>query len=179
MKVVVSSPWTFVCKWVFPAIWGGLWSYFTAALFLGTTTATFNVRVWSWYILRDQPVSWGKWVALGFLVLGGFIFGSVAIPLKRVAVEDGRLLISNYRREISVPFVDVCAGGFTDGAIDGRPIVELAFRVSTPFGKSISFLPASRDALSLLRARLRPELGPEVDPEAEAIAAEWRGRGTV
>ena len=179
MKIVVSSPWTFVYKTVVPAVWGGLWSYGTALLFLGKTTATFNVHLWSWHIVKDQTVSWGKWVFLGFLVLGGFIFSAVALPLKRVAVESDRLLISNYRREISVPFTNVYAGGFSDGQIDDSPVVELVFRSITPFGKSISFLPASKEALSILRARLRPELGAEVDPEAEAIAAELRGRGTV
>ncbi|HTR04435.1 MAG TPA: hypothetical protein VMN82_14685 [Thermoanaerobaculia bacterium] len=179
MKIVVSSPWTFVFKWIVPAFWAGLWSYLTASLFLGEATATFNVHLWSWYIVKDQPVSWGKWAALGCLVAGGMLFGAVAVPLKRVAVEGDHLLVSNYRREVSVPFSDVLAGGLTGGEISDSPVVELVFRSTTPFGKSISFVPASRETLSLLRARLRPELGAEVDPESEAIAAELHGRGTV
>ena len=179
MKVVVSSPWTFVFKWIFPAAWGGLWSYATASLFLGRATSTFSVHIWSWYIIRDEPVSWGRWVFRAFLVVGGLVFGAFAVPLKRVALQDDHLQISNYRREISIPFNNVHAGGFSGGEINQRPVVELVFRSTTAFGRSISFVPASREALSLLRARLRPELGAEVDPEAEAIAAELRGRGTA
>ena len=179
MKVVVSSPATFVFKFVAPVVWGGLWSCGTTLLLLAQTKATFSVRVWSFDIVKDHPVSWGGWASLGFLFLGGVVFRAVAFPLKRVALEGDHLLISNFVREISVPFTAVYAGGFDGGEINHRSLVVLVFRAPTSFGKSIKFVPASKESLSLLRARLRPELGAEVDPEAEAIAAELRGRGTA
>ena len=179
MKTVVSSPWTFFFKFVFPAVWGGIFSYATASLFLGETTSTFSFSLFGIYIIRDQPDLWGKWVLLGSLVLGGVVCRIVCYPLKRVAVEGDHLLISNFRREISVPFANVWAGGFAGGEIDRRSLVTLVFKPPTAFGRSIKFAPASQEALDLVRARLRPELGDPVNPETESLGEDLRGRGTT
>lgn len=147
---VVSSSSTFFHKFVFPVLWGAFFSWATAALFLQHGGAPG----------RAAPPSWAGWLCLAALVLGGLAFRQVSLPLKRVAVDDGFLRISNYLREIRVPFSEVRAGGFGGGEIDGRSLVVLEFDRETPFGESIQFLPRSREAIDLLRSRLSPELGP-------------------
>ncbi|MGE5413342.1 MAG: hypothetical protein ACM3NW_04140 [Syntrophomonadaceae bacterium] len=151
--VVVSSPATFFHKFVFPIGWGAFFSWGTAALFLHRGGAPGHAA----------PPSWARWLCLGALLLGGLVFRQVSLPLKRVAFDDGFLRISNYLREIRVPFAEVRAGGFGGGEIDGRSLVVLEFDRETPFGESVQFLPKSREAVELLRARLAPELGPSRD----------------
>lgn len=166
MTTLLSSRLTFFMKFVFPVIWGGGWSFATAMLFLESSTT------------GTSPFA--KWMFLGLLVLGGFACRRIAFPLKRVILEDGVLRISNYRQEIRMPIGRVRSAGFDPGAsINNRSLVGIEFDQPTPFGRSIEFMPRSREAVELFRARLGPEIGGPPAKEDEALAAEMRGRGTV
>ncbi len=168
MTTLLSSRSTFFVKFVFPTIWGGGWSFATAMLFLHPSTAAGST----------SPLA--KWIFLGCLVLGGFLFRRVAFPLKRVILEDDVLRISNYRQEIRMPIRRVRSAGFDPGVeANGRSLVGIEFDEETPFGRTIEFLPRSREAVELLRARLGPEIGGPPSKDDEDLAAELRGRGTV
>jgi hypothetical protein len=158
VPTVVSASSTFFHKFVFPVVWGAFFSWGTAVLFLQRAGAPG----------RAAPPSWARWICLAALVLGGLVFRQVSLPLKRVAIDDGFLRISNFLREIRVPFSEVHAGGFGGGEIDGRSLVVLEFDRETPFGESVQFLPKSREAVELLRSRLAPELGPPPDATKDA-----------
>jgi hypothetical protein len=167
MTTLLSSRSTFFMKFIFPTIWGAGWSYATARLFLEPSTT-----------VSTSP--WAKWMFLGFLVMGGVLFRRVAFPLKRVILEDDVLRISNYRQEIRVPIGRVRSAGFDPGAeINNRSLIGIEFDGPTSFGRSIEFMPRSRDAVDLLRARLGPKIGGPPAKDDDALAAELRGRGTV
>lgn len=167
MTTLLSSRSTFFIKFIFPTIWGAGWSYGTAMLFLERSTA-------------GSPSPWAKWMFLAFLVLGGVLFRRVAFPLKRVILEDDVLRISNYRREIRMPIRRVRSAGFDPGAeINNRSLVGIEFDEETPFGRTIEFVPRSREAVDLLRARLGPKIGGPPEKDDDGLAAELRGRGTV
>jgi len=162
VRVSLSSPLTFVNKFVFPVIWAGGWSYATALLFRGQFRAPW----------------WEKWLFLLLLVVGAFVLSRVAYGLKRVELEDLTLYISNYRKEIAVPITEVIKAGWDPYAsIDNRSLVALKFKSETAFGRMIEFMPRSPEAVDLLRARLGPEVGGP--PERSELAAELHGRGTV
>jgi hypothetical protein len=169
---------TFFMKFVFPVLWGGIWSYGTAELFTDPSSVKSHWK--GFFVSREGPAPWwAKWVFLGLLVVGSFLCARVVVPLKRVLLEDGFLRISNYVREISVPTDDVVSAGFDrDAEINGRSLLALRFRTETEFGPSIEFLPRSQEAIELLRARLGPSIGGRVT-EDDALASELRGRGTV
>jgi len=166
MTTLLSSRLTFFMKFVFPAIWGGGWSFATAMLFRESSTT------------GTSPFA--KWMFFGLLILGGFFCRRIAFPLKRVILEDDVLRISNYRQEIRVPIRRVRSAGFEPGIeINNRSLVGVEFDQPTPFGRSIEFMPRSREAVELFRARLGPEIGGPPSKDDDDLAAELRGRGTV
>src|SRR5262249_23779256 len=71
-------------------------------------------------------------------------FGTVMVyifvaPLKVVRIDDHALYVSNYRREVRIPFSRV--GDVTDAwLINVRPIT-IGFLTNTEFGRQIVFIP--------------------------------------
>ena len=185
MKLVLSSRWTPLFKFVFPVAWGGLFGYGTGLLFLNPS----GVR---WHG-GGEPPSWAKWVFLAGLFLGGFLCARIA-KLKRVVLDEDSVVISNYLRRVRVPFKQIRAGGIEPdtavevyggvgpiGVRDRRPLVALEFSGRTPFGRSIEFIPRSQEVLAELRKRLgwkEPPIEPPPEERSE-LADELRGRGTV
>jgi hypothetical protein len=93
---------------------------------------------WMRVLQADEPVApvvilyavvcaalfpWGAWACLG---------------LKRVALTDSELRISNFRREIVVPLRDVTSVGRT---VLGMNAIVIDFARDTDFGRRIKFLP--------------------------------------
>jgi hypothetical protein len=123
----LSSAWTFYAKFVFPAVW-------ISGFGLGTILLWFGG-------LHDRNN------ALPPLFLGLWILGSTFIlwanaGLKRVRTDDRQLLVSNYIREIRIPFsaiMDVRQNRW----LNTRPIT-IYFRDATEFGDRATFIPKWR-----------------------------------
>lgn len=89
-----------------------------------------------------------------FLFLTIWIFGSTFIfwasaGLKRVRMDERQLYVSNYAKEISIPFgaiVDVKQNRW----LNSRPIT-VYFRDSTEFGDRASFMPKRRIRIQFWR----------------------------
>ena len=83
-----------------------------------------------------------KFVFLGVWVLGTTFILWMSVALKRVRMDDRQLYVSNYLREISVPF-----GEITDVRqnrwLKSRPIT-IHFRDATEFGGKATFMPKWR-----------------------------------
>ena len=172
----LSSRLTPFMKFGFPALWGGMWSYGTALMFIDPSHVHWHGG--------GAPPSWAKWVFLGFLILLGVGFGRVCLPLKRVALDDDYLVVSNYFRTIRIPLANVQTGGFDpDSSVEvggeWRSLVALEFNVPTDFGDAIEFIPRSRETLGLLRTRLGWSTDDPRPEEKSELAEELRGRGTV
>jgi hypothetical protein len=132
---VISSGQTFLMKWIFPVCWIGAFVITTIFLFQG------------WDRVFDAPprppdYPLLKWIFLVATLVGsGFVYWS-AMRLKRVALTDRALVISNYLREITVPLEDV-VGVSENRWLNTHP-VTIYFRRPTEFGDSIVFMPTVR-----------------------------------
>ena len=173
----LSSRWTWAYKFVVPAFGGGIFGFMTLVLFKDPSAVHWKGG--------GEPFVGVKWFFLGVLILGGFAFARLCIPLKTVFLEGSSLRISNYFRDAVVPVDQVRECRFDSNAWVGsrwnrRQIVKIEFRSMTPFGRSVEFIPRSGDAVWALRSALgQKEPGPEPYSEAREDAEEFRGRGTV
>ena len=128
----LSSAWTFWTKFIFPAVW-------ISAVGIGT------VLLWSdGFVGGDNasPPSQTKFVVLGVWILGTTFILWISAGLKRVRMDERQLHVSNYLREISVPFseiIDVRQNRW----INSRPIT-IYFRDATEFGGKATFIPKWR-----------------------------------
>jgi hypothetical protein len=65
------------------------------------------------------------------------------IPLKRVLINGGDLIVSNYARQVRVPLRRI--RHISEGRLQNPRSIKLVFDEDFGFGASVSFLPA-RDA---------------------------------
>jgi hypothetical protein len=115
MDRTVSSIMTFFLKFLLPPLWIGGFG-------IGILQNDVDLQVMLYWIVGSTFLLWSS------------------VPLKRVVLRADGLSVSNYRREILIPF----------GAIErvtqnrwsgGRP-VTIYLRSETPFGRRIRFMPA-------------------------------------
>ena len=119
MPRVISSAQTFITKFVLP---------FAAAAVLGVGFASARSRF--------LPI---------FIPAGVLVFGSIYwyyVRLKRVAIDQDGLLISNYVREVRVPWRDVIK--VTGSRWEKTHQVTVTFDHDIGFGSSIVFMPKFR-----------------------------------
>src|SRR5689334_20250037 len=85
--ITLSSRLTFYMKVILPALWISIFGIVTVVL---------------WFSINTSPVEM-KWVFLAAFIGGSLSFWWWCIPLKKVGVRGGDLVISNFRKEIMVP----------------------------------------------------------------------------
>ena len=136
MKVMqertLSSALTFWTKFIFPALW-----------ILGFGTGT--VLLWFGKLVdgnHASPPPQMKFLFLGVWVLGTTFILWASAGLKRVRMDERQLYVSNYFREIHIPFAEI-----TDVRqnrwLNSRPIT-IHFRDATEFGGKATFMPKWR-----------------------------------
>ncbi len=134
MRRTISSAQTFAMKFLFPTIWIGIFAAMTLVLFAAGDR------------FRDAagnpPPPATKWLLLLATAGGSAFIYWFCIRLKRVALDESTLVISNYQREISVPLRDV--EEVTENRwISIHPVTVRFFR-ETEFGSTIVFMPKVR-----------------------------------
>lgn len=140
----ISSVMTFPMKFLFPLVWGSGWCYGTVQLFRDPPGI-------SWQGGGVPPV-WAKWVFAGCLVLGAVILGRAGAPLKRITIEQGHLVISNYLRQVVVPLRSISAVGLsTRWTVNDTPVGIIELRDPTDFGQRVTFYPRDESAYQELR----------------------------
>ena len=135
----LSSAWTFITKIVFPVVWISGFGSGAISFWFGAFHGRNN---------QLPPPE----MKSGFLAV--WIVGSVFIlwfsaGLKRVSVDERQLLVSNYLREISIPFsaiLDVRQNRW----VNLRP-VTIYLREATEFGDRITFMPKRRISFQFWR----------------------------
>jgi hypothetical protein len=128
----LSSAWTFSAKFVFPAVW-------IAGFGLGTILLWFGGLQYGNNALPPPQV---KFMFLGMWLLGSAFTLWANAGLKRVRLDGGQLLVSNYVREIRIPFsaiTDVKQNRW----LNSRPIT-IYFRDATELGDRATFIPKWR-----------------------------------
>ena len=122
----LSSDWTLWTKFVFPVVW---------IVGFGAGSAT----LWSKAAADAAPPPlefFAAWIAATAFILWS------SVGLKRIRADDRELYVSNYLREISVPFraiVDVKQNRW----LSTKPIT-IYFRETTDFGDKVTFMPKQR-----------------------------------
>ncbi len=118
----LSSLLTFFNKLVFPTVWLGGFG-------LGTVL-----------LLRNPPRDGEHPLVLAAaLVVGAIVFYRWGFSLKRVLARENGLLVSNYRREIFVPYEQISSVR-ENKLVNIRPIT-VQLRSATAFGSSFVFMP--------------------------------------
>ena len=128
----LSSAQTFLMKFVFPTIWISMFGFGTLALFLGAFRDPDNT----------PPPEGMRWGFLAAWIAGtAFIYWGCA-RLKRVRIGDSAIYVSNYLKEIRIPF-DAIADVTENRWINIHP-VTIHLRSATEFGDRITFMPRFR-----------------------------------
>ncbi|HEV7702694.1 MAG TPA: hypothetical protein VGO46_00320 [Gemmatimonadaceae bacterium] len=129
MRADISSRTTFIYKFIFPAIWISLFGFVgflalkTGSRGTGTDKTTGIIMAAAWFLVSALLLR-------------------TVIPLMRVQLREGRIYVSNYRREIEIEPSEI--ERITQNVwINVRPIT-LHLRHETSFGTRIRFLPPSR-----------------------------------
>jgi len=128
----LSSAWTFLMKFIIPPVWMVGFGIGAIVFWLGNPVDGNH----------PPPPPQMKFVFLGIWILGTTSILWASAGLKRVRMDDRQLYVSNYLKEISVPF-----GEFTDIRqnrwLNSRPITTY-FRDVTEFGGKATFMPKWR-----------------------------------
>jgi hypothetical protein len=135
----LSSAWTFSAKFVFPAVWISGFGLGTILLWLGGFHDKNNA----------MPPPQIKFVFLGAWVLGSIFIVWANAGLKRMRIDERQLHVSNYVREICIPFsaiIDVKQNRW----LKSRPIT-IYFRDTTEFGDKATFMPKQRFRIKFWR----------------------------
>ena len=144
-ETTLSSAWTFWTKFIFPVVWISLVGTGAVLLWLGNLVPG----------NAPTPPSQMKFAFLALWMVGTTLILWFSAGLKRVRIDARQLYVSNYIREISVPFseiVDVRQNRW----INYRP-VTIYFRDATEFGGKATFMPKRR--MQLLFWRTDPVVG--------------------
>ena len=155
-RITLSSPWTPVVKWVFPA--GAL----AFVVLPGVRAATAPERIgWSGH---PPPSARAALCIVAIAVL--FAIRAWSVPLKRVALDGMGLWASNYLAESGVPWKEIrrITVRRRFGPLRVHTVtVEL--RGYSPYGGRFAFVAAAPSAVDLLRRSLPAHLPIEwVDP---------------
>jgi hypothetical protein len=128
----LSSAWTFWSKFVFPPVWILGFGAGTILLWLGSQNVGINAT----------PPPQTKFVFLGVWIAGAALILWVSAGLKRVRMDERQVYVSNYFREIHIPFGAI-ADVRQNRWLNSRPIT-IYFRDATEFGDKATFMPKQR-----------------------------------
>ena len=128
----LSSAWTFWMKFIFPAVWISGFGFAAAQLWLGNLVDANHAL----------PPPQLRFVFPAVWVLGTTLILWTSAGLKRVRMDQRQLHVSNYIREISVPF-DEITDIRQNRWLNSRPIT-IHFRDATAFGGKATFMPKWR-----------------------------------
>jgi len=134
MRHVLSSRQTPFIKFVVPVLWIGCFAGITICLFLFPAAC------------RDEsgapaPAGMKYWFLL-LTIVGTFFIYRSCMRLKRVAIDDTSLYVSNYRTEIVVPLRDI--ERVTENRWENIHPVTIHLHSDTEFGNQIVFMPHRR-----------------------------------
>jgi hypothetical protein len=140
-RTLSASP-TFVLKFVLAPLWSALavyalwrlWSDPRGLLTEGLGEAAFAVI---------------RWALVALLISSLVILIAFVVPLKRVRLAPDGLHVSNFRREIHVPFNVLTR--VRQNWLPTFRLVTIELRAAGPFGRRIVFMPSGAGPLAVWR----------------------------
>jgi hypothetical protein len=132
MDRTISASTTFFLKYILPPLWIGWFGYGTLKLLIYPLDVVFNHE-------RGGAGPKEQFIVFVAWILGSGFFLLVSLPLKRVLLRADGLSVSNYRREILVPFGAI--ERVTQNLFTGGRTVTIHLRCDTLFGRSFTFMP--------------------------------------
>ena len=91
-----------------------------------------------------------RWLLLVLLTASLAVLLAFVVPLKRVALTPDGLRISNYRREITVPFSAIAR--VRQNWLPTFRLVTVDLSSATPLGRRVIFMPAGAGRVAFWRA---------------------------
>jgi hypothetical protein len=91
-----------------------------------------------------------RWLLLALLAVSLVVLVAFVVPLKRVQLEAEGLRVSNYIREITVPFGDIAR--VRQNWLPTFRVVTLNLRTDTPLGRRVIFMPAGPQRMAPWRS---------------------------
>src|SRR5262249_43040289 len=82
---------------------------------------------------------WKLWFHAPLLIVGAAPYCVFIGPLKTVRIDDKAFYVSNYRKEIRIPFSDL--DRIAENRIISTKPITIHFRRDTEFGRRIVFVP--------------------------------------
>ncbi|MFN2566485.1 MAG: PH domain-containing protein [Gemmatimonadaceae bacterium] len=159
MQRTLSVRHTALLKFLLPPVWLAVVAY----------------AVWQLWSSPEEVLSDGeagaatlalKWLFLALVAVSLVVLFAFVVPLKRVRLEPDGLRISNYFREITVPFSAIAR--VRQNWLPTYRLVTLDLRTETPLGRRVIFMPAGPRRWAFWRADYRRE--DEVVAELRALA---------
>ena len=136
MERLLSSRWTFFQKFLFPALWVAGFGLVTLLFFVDPADVVYDG------VRGGAPPGVG-WIFLAAWLAGGALVLWVSLPLQRVRLVDDALLVSNFARELRVPF-GMIAEVRQNRWVSARPIT-VRLRADVPgLGRRFTFIPPTR-----------------------------------
>jgi hypothetical protein len=133
MDRTISASTTFLFKYIFTPLWVGGFGIGTFAILSDPQDVVFNG-------VRGAATPADQLLFFAFWILGSGFLLWLSVPLKRVRLRADGLSVSNYRREILIPFSAI--ERVTQNVLISGRHVTIHLRFETPFGRRITFMPA-------------------------------------
>jgi len=87
-----------------------------------------------------------KWMFIGLIIiLSGMVY-QLCVRIRKVALDDKYLYVSNYIKEIRIPLPNI--NKVSENYLTTPKLIHIAFKDSTTFGKKISFIPQADSLFS-------------------------------
>ena len=146
----ISSAWTPFAKFVFPALWLGIWGYVTILLFVAPESVNWEGG--------GTPPEWAPLLFTSIWVVVAALMAAFLLPLQRVHVSSTGLRISNYFDERRIPWAAL-------EAVELAPLISFnevplaRLRVSTQgVVSSVLFMPADMDIMKVILQAAPPDV---------------------
>src|SRR5688572_29250854 len=91
-----------------------------------------------------------QWFFLALFALSLFLLFAFVVPLKRVQLASDGLRVSNYMREITIPFSAIAR--VRQNWLPTFRLITLDLRTQTPLGRRVIFMPAVPQLMAFWRA---------------------------
>ena len=132
---MLSSRWTYFVKFIFGPLW---------IVLLGTSALAAVIAPQEVFRdARSEPPPGLQWVVVTIWLIGSAGILRFTMPLKRVELRDGRLYVSNYRREWEIVPRDIVSVR-QNRWVNARPIRVTLRHDVDGLGSSFTFVPPTR-----------------------------------